>query len=76
MFCVWGILCSVFGEFICIMDKRQLYDLQGLFRPLWEVTDLLPCAVELITHQYALVSFMDIFDYSVKVNDLTEVQAF
>ena len=75
MYCVWGILCSVFGEFICFMEQRQLYDLQGLFRPLLEVTDLLLSTAELITHQYALVSFMDIFDYAVKVNDLTDVQA-
>lgn len=57
-----------------LRDNRQFYDPQGLFRPLLEVMDLLPCTIELITHQYALASFMDIFDYAIKVNDLTEVQ--
>lgn len=47
-------------------DNRQLYDPQALSRLISEVTELLPCTVEFITHQYALVAFMDIFDYAVK----------
>lgn len=32
-------------------SKRQLYSPKGLFRLILEVTNLLPCSVELITHQ-------------------------
>lgn len=39
---------------------------QALSRLISEETELVPCTIELITHQYALVSFMDIFDYAVK----------
>lgn len=41
----------------------------GLSMPLFEVTDLPPCYSELIAHQYSLVSFMEIFDFALKVND-------
>lgn len=66
MLCDREILCQLFGELIRIMGQKAALWPQSLFRPLLVVTDLLPCAAELITHQYALVSFMDIFDYAVK----------
>lgn len=70
-----GFMFVCLADFYVRGDKRQLYDPQGLFRLLLKVTDLLPCATGLVTHQYALVSFMDSFDYAIKVHDLTVLQA-
>lgn len=74
-FYVCGILCLVFGGLICIIGQKATLWPPGFIQGLLGVMELLPCTVELIAHQYAFVSFIDIFDYAVKVNDLTEVQA-